>query len=622
LSLSAQFLDELRARTSLSTLIGRSVKLVKAGREFKACCPFHNEKSPSFYVNDDKGFYHCFGCGAHGDAIRFLTEAKGLGFIDAVKELAQAAGMELPAPDPRAAERNEQQAGLYDVLTASAAWFEEQLAGVGGADARAYLHQRGISDRLAKAFGIGFAPDSRGKLKTALKDFGESRLIETGLLILVEEKEPYDRFRGRVMIPIKDARGRVIAFGGRVLDGGEPKYLNSPDTPLFDKGRTLFNLDRAGPALRKSGRIIVVEGYMDVIALAGAGIEEAVASLGTALTEMQLERLWRLAEIPILCFDGDKAGHKAALRVAHRALPAVGPGRTLRFALLPAGQDPDDLVRTGGAAAVEAVLGQAISLDELLWRAEYQAQPLTTPEARAGLRRRLGDLAATIEDGDVRYQYQAEFRRRFDEALGAPQRGAPNRPVTPRQQGARRRGQPWKPDILPPSRAAQAVSRSGMDPRMVRAAMAGLLRYPHLLTEKIELIRDIRIDNEQIEKLREIAFDASFSGVPLEKEGLETILREAGLGAVIEELKATNALAFSFLRGNAEYNRAVQDLSATIEALAAIPMLDAALSEATDRLGAEMNEASWSEQQRLRDALADARRALTDLAQGGDGGGA
>ena len=260
MSLSAQFLDELRQRTSLSTLIGRSVKLVKAGREFKACCPFHNEKSPSFYVNDDKGFYHCFGCSAHGDAIRFLTEAKGLSFIDAVKELAQAAGMELPAPDPRAAERNEQHAGLYDVLTGAAAWFEEQLAGVEGAVARAYLHKRGISDRLAKAFGIGFAPDSRGKLKTALKGFGESRLIETGLLILVEEKEPYDRFRGRVMIPIKDARGRVIAFGGRVLDGGEPKYLNSPDTPLFDKGRTLFNLDRAGPASRKSGRIIVVEG--------------------------------------------------------------------------------------------------------------------------------------------------------------------------------------------------------------------------------------------------------------------------------------------------------------------------------------------------------------------------
>ena len=622
MSLSAQFLDELRQRTSLSTLIGRSVKLVKAGREFKACCPFHNEKSPSFYVNDDKGFYHCFGCSAHGDAIRFLTEAKGLSFIDAVKELAQAAGMELPAPDPRAAERNEQHAGLYDVLTGAAAWFEEQLAGVEGAVARAYLHKRGISDRLAKAFGIGFAPDSRGKLKTALKGFGESRLIETGLLILVEEKEPYDRFRGRVMIPIKDARGRVIAFGGRVLDGGEPKYLNSPDTPLFDKGRTLFNLDRAGPASRKSGRIIVVEGYMDVIALAGAGIEEAVASLGTALTEMQLERLWRLAEIPILCFDGDKAGHKAALRVAHRALPAVAPGRTLRFALLPAGQDPDDLVRTGGATAVEAVLGQAISLDELLWRAEYQAQPLTTPEAKAGLRRRLGDLTATIQDGDVRYQYQAEFRRRFDEAFGNPQRRAPNRPVPPRQQHKRGRAYPSKPDILPPSRAAQAVSRSGMDPRMVRAAMAGLLRYPRLLTEKIELIRDIRIDNEQIEKLREIAFDASFSGAPLEKEDLETILREAGLGAVIEELKATNALAFSFLRGNAEYNRAVQDLSATIEALAAIPMLDAALSEATDRLGAEMNEASWLEQQRLRDALADARRALTDLAQGGDGGGA
>ncbi|ATE65309.1 DNA primase [Rhizorhabdus dicambivorans] len=620
MSLSPQFLDELRARVTLSTLIGKSVKLTKAGREYKACCPFHNEKSPSFYVNDDKAFYHCFGCGAHGDAIRFLTEAKGLSFIDAVKELADGAGMEVPAPDPRAAQRNEQQAGLHDVMTAAAAWFEEQLAGIDGTQARAYLERRGISAQLAKAFGIGFAPDSRGRLKAALKSYGEGKLIETGLLILVEDKEPYDRFRGRVMIPIRDQRGRTIAFGGRILDSGEPKYLNSPETPLFDKGRTLFNIDRAGPAARKANRVIAVEGYMDVIALTKAGIDEAVAPLGTALTEQQLERLWWMAEVPILCFDGDKAGQKAAVRAAQRALPMIAPGRTLRFALLPGGQDPDDLVKSGGSSAVEKVLGEAISLDELLWRAEHEAQPLGTPEARAGLRKRLGDLAATIQDGDVRYQYQMEFRRRFDEQFGQARRQPyERRPFQPRQQ--RRPGQPWKPEPEPPLRATHAVNQSGIEPRMMRAAMAGLLRYPALLAEKNELIGSLRIDDEALVSLRTIAFDASFSGVPLEKESLETILREAGLGSLVEELKATNTLAFSFLRGNAEYNRAVHDLSATIDALAAIPSLDAALREATDRLGMETSEAQWSEQQRLREALADARRALTDLAQGGDGGG-
>lgn len=619
MSLSPQFLDELRGRVTLSTLIGRSVKLIKAGREYKACCPFHDEKSPSFYVNDDKGFYHCFGCGAHGDAIRFLTEAKGLSFIDAVKELAQSAGMEVPAPDPRAAQRNERQAGLHDVMQAAATWFEEQLGGIDGAAARAYLDRRSLNAALAKAFGMGFAPDSRGRLRTALKSFGDDQLIECGLLISVEGKEPYDRFRGRLMIPIRDARGRVIAFGGRILDQGEPKYLNSPDTPLFDKGRTLFNIDRAGAAARKAGRVIAVEGYMDVIALAKAGLDEAVAPLGTALTEMQLERLWRMAETPILCFDGDKAGQKAAVRAAHRALPMVVPGRTLRFALLPGGQDPDDLVKAGGARAVEQLLGETISLDELVWRSELDAQPLDTPEAKAGLRKRLGDLAGTIQDRDVREQYQAEFRRRFDERFALARRQF-DRPFQPRQQ--RRPGQPWKPEVLPPSDATRAIARTGLNRGVIRAALDGLLRYPEVLADKIETVAALPLDDPRLDELRAAAFDASFSGTPLEKESLETILREAGLGAVIEELKATNTLAFSFLRGNAEYNRAVHDLSATIDALAAIPMLDAALREATDRLGMETSEAQWSEQQRLREALADAQRALTDLAQGEDGEGA
>ncbi|HEU0311587.1 MAG TPA: DNA primase, partial [Sphingomicrobium sp.] len=355
MTLSPQWLDELRARTTLSAVIAPSVKLIKAGREFKACCPFHNEKTPSFTINDEKGFYHCFGCGAHGDAIRFLTDHRGLPFMDAVKELAGKAGMDVPAPDPRERERTERSQGLHDVMAAAQRWFAEQLQGIGGGEARAYLAGRGIDAAIVDRFGIGYAPDARGKLKAALKNLGEDRLVDTGMLIRPDpgsgsgtggDKASYDRFRGRIMIPIRDPRGRVIAFGGRILGPGEPKYLNSPDTILFDKGRTLYNLDRAGPASRQAKRLIVVEGYMDVIALDRAGIAEAVAPNGTALTEAQLERLWRLDGQPICCFDGDAAGQKAAVRAAQRALPHLGPERTLRFVALPAGQDPDDVVRS------------------------------------------------------------------------------------------------------------------------------------------------------------------------------------------------------------------------------------------------------------------------------------
>ena len=320
MTLSPQWLDELRARTLLSAVIAPSVKLIRAGREWKACCPFHNEKTPSFTINDEKGFYHCFGCGAHGDAIRFLTDARGLPFMDAVKELAGKAGMEVPAPDPQARERAERTASLTDVMAACQKWFAEQLQGVDGSSAREYLKKRGIGAETVSRFGIGLAPDSRNALRRALASLGEDKLIETGMLIHPEEggKEPYDRFRGRLMIPIRDQRGRVIAFGGRILGEGEPKYLNSPDTPLFDKGRTLYNIDRAGPASRQAKRLIVVEGYMDVIALDRAGIAEAVAPNGTAVTEAQLERMWRLDPAPILCFDGDSAGRKAAIRAAMR----------------------------------------------------------------------------------------------------------------------------------------------------------------------------------------------------------------------------------------------------------------------------------------------------------------
>ncbi len=413
MSLTPQFLDELRARTTLSTLIGRTTKIQKAGREYKACCPFHNEKTPSFTINDEKGFYHCFGCGAHGDAIRWMTDQRGLPFMEAVKELAQAAGMDVPAPDPRAAKRAEAAKGLHDAMAAAQSFFEDQLGGIDGAEARAYLQKRGITDATRRAFGFGYAPDSRGKLKTALRDFGDDMLIEAGLLIKPDgDRDPYDRFRGRLMLPIRDIRGRVIAFGGRIIGQGEPKYLNSPDTPLFDKGRTLYNIDKASPASRKTDRVIVVEGYMDVIALAQAGFEDAVAPMGTALTEHQIERLWQLADVPIMCLDGDAAGQKAAIRAAGRALPLAKPGKSLAFATMPPGMDPDDVIRSpNGTDSFRNFLALAIPLAERIWKAEREDSPVATPEARASLKQRLIDRVEAIQNSLVREQYYQDLIR-------------------------------------------------------------------------------------------------------------------------------------------------------------------------------------------------------------------
>ncbi|WP_164155719.1 DNA primase, partial [Sandarakinorhabdus rubra] len=334
MSLSPAFLDELRARVPVSGVVGRRVKLTRAGREMKGCCPFHNEKTPSFYVNDDKGFYHCFGCGAHGDVIRFLTDNMGLPFMEAVKQLASEAGLEVPAPSPDARAKAEVADSLADLTSKAAQWFQAQLAGEAGAAARAYLDRRGVKDATRKQFGLGFSLDSRTALRGHLKEATAEKLLEAGLIGKSEDGETFDRFRGRLMFPIRDRRGRVVGFGGRALGDVQPKYLNSADGPLFDKGRLLYNLDLAGPAARKVNRLIVVEGYMDVIGLAQAGIAEAVAPLGTAMTETQLALAWRLVDEPILCFDGDAAGLRAATRAGSRALPLLKPGKSLRIATL------------------------------------------------------------------------------------------------------------------------------------------------------------------------------------------------------------------------------------------------------------------------------------------------
>ena len=597
MTLTPQWLDELRARTTLSALIGRTVKVTKAGREFKACCPFHNEKTPSFTINDEKGFYHCFGCSAHGDAIRWMTDQRGLSFMDAIKELASEAGMEVPAPDPKAAKQAESRAGLHDVMAAAQDHFVAALAGLEGAGAREYLARRGITADTIKAFGFGFAHNSRTALKTALKEFGVPMLVEAGLLIAIDDKEPYDRFRGRLMIPIRDPRGRVIAFGGRILGDGEPKYLNSPDTPLFDKGRTLYNLDRCSPASRQTGRVIVVEGYMDVIAIAQAGFADAVAPLGTALTEQQIQMLWRMTEKPLLCFDGDAAGQKAALRAALRALPLLKPGHSLQFVTLPEGQDPDDLVKKSGPKALAALLDASEPLVERLWRSEVAAGSLTTPEDRAGLKQRLGVHLASIADSEIRRHYADAFRERFDTLFAAK----PRAPFVPGIKGQKR---DWrKPQILPPGSETKSFNAKTSD-FLVQGVLGALLRNPALLDRHRETLSDFVPTDANHARLLGAMLDATFAKESLDTGGLITILDEKLYNVVISLLHS-NGKVFAFNRGENGVggdglSNASKELGEAIRLMKQRPALEEALEHATLLAVSEMTDETFAEQQRLR----------------------
>jgi len=616
--LSPQWLDELRSRISLSSVIGRTTRLQKAGHEFKACCPFHNEKSPSFTVNDEKGFYHCFGCGAHGDAIRWMTDQRGLAFMDAVKELAAEAGMEVPAPDPRAAQQAKQRDTLHDVTKAAQEWFVGQLAGPEGAKARAYLATRGFDGHTISRFGFGFAPEGRQAMKAALSAIPEDKLIEAGLRIVVDGKEPYDRFRGRLMLPIEDARGRVIGFGGRILDKDKtdaPKYLNSPDTPLFDKGRTLYNLHRAGPAARQSGRMIVVEGYMDVIALAAAGFAEAVAPLGTALTETQLALLWRVVECPVLCFDGDAAGQRAAMRAIGRALPLLKPGHSLRIARLPPGLDPDDLLKRSGPAAMEELLGAAKPLIEALWEHERDAAPLATPEDKAGLKARLMHHVEAIADQDIRALYKRDLTERFS-AFAFPRRaegewqgsggGARNTVRRPA------RGSPWR-EAPPPPPSPETVRRlrratGGTGEALAAAVLAGLANHPEAIGRNLALLSRARLGDPRHGALLNALLDHAEDGHPLEKAGLATTLASKGLSPPRPEDFAR--IPFPFVVAGAERDAALAALDTAVAVLVEGPELDDAIETATARFDLE-------EQGRLRLRKAELDRQLKDLLRAG-----
>jgi DNA primase len=560
-------LEEFKARLPLAEVVGRYVRLTKAGREHRGLCPFHKEKTPSFHVVGEKGFYHCFGCGAHGTAIDFVMAAEGLDFAGALERLAEITGV--PAPRKRSeasarqADANER---LYAACSAASAWFARQLGdergggGGPGADARAYLERRGVDRALARAFGLGYAPDDRQALKRAMLEqgFAEAELVAAGLIAVPEDeggrgggRASYDRFRHRVMFPIADERGRVVGFGGRALGEARAKYLNTPETALFRKGELLYNYHRAAPAARERREIVLAEGYMDVIALHRAGVPHATAPLGTAVTEPQLRLLWRHADAPLVCLDGDRAGLAAALRAAERALPLMPAGKSLRFALLPEGEDPDSYVARHGAAAMAEVLGRAHSLSQLLWRLETQGgRRFDTPEAQAALRRRLREFARLAADPDLRASLESAFHELIDEAFprrsrwrgrGDRQRGG-HQGAAPGQPASRARA--WEGEG--PSRLAAGLG----DPVWSSEArlLAPVILNPQLLESHEEAFAALELASRDLDSLRQEILLWFGDGPALDATALAQHLHRHGLASVRERVLATVGRALA-LRG-------------------------------------------------------------------------
>ncbi len=519
MSIPAAFLDELRARTTLSTLVQRTVALKKNGREWKGLCPAHNEKTPSFTVNDEKGFAHCFGCGFHADAIRWMTDQHGMSFIDAVKELASTAGMEVPAQDPQSAEREKRRSASTDIMGKAEAWFASQL--LGAKDAIEYLEQREISSDLIAKFGIGWAPNSKMGDTPNMAAFGSAdELVALGLVKRNADSERiYDFFRRRIMFPIHDARGKCIAFGGRIIGDGEPKYLNSPDTPIFDKGRTLYNLHRASPKARATNRLIIVEGYMDVIGLARVNIEEVVAPNGTALTEAQMALAWKLVDEPIICMDGDKAGKKAAMRAAVRSLPVLAPGKGLSFVFPPEGQDPDDIARRDGAAGVDSMLAGKMGIADVLWQGALEQLGDGSPERLSRMRSDLRDLIGTIRDADVRSAYGTAFRHRFER-------------LENRQSNLPRRAAP----------ARQAVNEAVQD-----AIVKGLLLFPAVVDIAAAQLAALPWANPDHARLVEGLLSIRDDSYPNMPADIDPGLQKYGVSDIAVAVRMSTPLRFPFL---------------------------------------------------------------------------
>ncbi len=607
-----RFIEELKARLRPSDVIGRSVKLKRQGREWAGLSPFTKEKSPSFFVNDDKGFFHDFSSGKHGDIISFLQETERLSFVEAVTRLAAEAGLQLPAEDPQAAEREEKRKGLADWMDLAQKWFAANLRRSVGQATREYLERRGLPEDQWDRFGLGYAPNDREGLKAALVQRGArvGDLVEAGLLISPEGGgQPYDRFRDRLMFPILDARGRIVSFGGRAMNPDDrAKYLNGPESPLFHKGATLYGLPEARRILgaEKQGEqgIIVVEGYMDVIACQRAGLP-AVAPMGTALTEEQMALLWRVSPEPVLCFDGDAAGRRAAYRAVERALPLLKPGRSFRFALLEGGQDPDDILRDRGAPALRQAMATTRPFAEVLFGKEAEAEPLDTPERRAGLKARLRQAAAAIQDRDLAEQYRSELFGRFDALNPRPQR-----PVGGGGSGSGGRWRPGPPPLqgqtAEGAHAMQSLARS-IEP--VPAALAhAAIDDPARLDDELEAVSAHGFGDPALDGLAQELVRVRFAGLALDSAALRRHLAQSGFDALVREVeKAAAKSGAPFLAANAPLAEARTRWSQAFHATTRMAALEQALKSAKSEAHQAFDASAFSRLKAERDAL---RRAI------------
>jgi DNA primase len=607
-----RFLDEIKSRLRLSDVIGKTVKLKRQGREYAGLSPFTKEKTPSFFVNDDKGFYHCFSSGKHGDLISFLQETERLSFMEAVERLAGEAGIPMPEPDARSAEQEKQRQGLAEWLETAAAWFEAELRRPAGKAARDYLLKRGLPEAEWTRFRIGFAPSGRTALKDYLiaKGAKPGELIETGLLIAPEEGgAPYDRFRDRIIFPIADARGRIVSFGGRAMDpNARAKYLNGPETSVFHKGGLVYGLPEARRLLHAGEGdppLVVVEGYMDVIACQRANIP-AVAPMGTALGEEQMEVLWRLHPEPTLCFDGDNAGRRAAARAIERALPLLKPGKSFRFAIVTGGKDPDDVLREQGPAALRAQLTDTTPFVDALFAVERDLEPLDRPESRAGLKQRLRNTAGTIADKDLAQAYREELLRRFDALFGVQPRPA----FQPQQRRTGGRWKPREPELTFPTAegkaAAQRLSHA-IDPVAAAVAKAAL-EDPPRLDDHLEELEAGGFGDPALQDLAREIIRLRLDADCLDNEALARHLRQRGFAGLLTDIdRAASQSGAPFLKQDVTLAVARSQWSHAFVVLSRMAALEKALDTAKRDLAEGTGAASLMRLKTERDKL---RRAV------------
>ncbi len=509
MSISPRFLDELRNRLTLSEVIGKRIQVTRAGRESKACCPFHHEKTPSFTINDDKQFFHCFGCGEHGDVISFVMKHDNISFMDTVELLAADAGMQVPKPTPQQAAKAKQEKDLYALMDEAAAYFESYLLEPRNEDALRYLLERGITRETIKEFRVGFAPDDGQALRAHLKAKGyeDKDMLKIGILKASSRGgEPYVFFRDRIIFPVPDRRGRIVAFGGRVLpdnirppqrrDFTPPKYINSSETPLFHKGSMLYGEPIARRAAADGQSLILVEGYMDVIACAQAGVRGALAPMGTAVTEEQIVSMWNMIpdfnKVPILCFDGDNAGRKAARRVCDRILPLLEPGRSVSFAFMPDGEDPDSLIKQNGVKGFQKVISQSVSLFDFVWNSHVQGQDLRTPEMRAGVIRQLENEVGKIASMDVQVHYKSQLKNRVSEVF------FPRKSFS--SYSKRGGGHGGGKGFIPARPKAPLGHAQRLFPRVL---LAGIINHPHIFESVEDVVCSLSLRDPDLERLRQ-----------------------------------------------------------------------------------------------------------------------